>query len=420
MTEQTMNAKILSAAEDFLKDPITTETATKASKWDNKIDDKIDYLEDAINNYITDENTTVETASELQMEMNKIAKRGATVRHKLAERICESENASSMHSSRNYTPTEQTTKLDKLLQPKPLSLDSSLEALEIWITKLKVYFQSGKFEEMLPKTQFGYFANCIDDEITKMVMDRFRKESVNIDDVTVFGNNGYLETVKKIFLTKYPLFTRRRRYFSMRQAGMTALAFLHQVTRMGIEADTKKLDTESLDVFTYINNLDDESLKREIVKLREPTYSNIEKLAALYDEGGLILEDTSKNHQVLQFNSKAKGNYRQKCDRCGSDKHHGSDCWVKVKGISCNMCGKIGHLSSVCRSTTINRSKAIHCEEEELEELEEQENTKPLVMTSISMNGGKPVIQPQVTPRLPIRISHDKGLYFKLAAFPDT
>lgn len=41
-----------------------------------------------------------------------------------------------------------------------------------------------------------------------------------------------------------------------------------------------------------------------------------------------------------------------KCKRCGKNNHNDYDCWFEDK--NCNVCGKKGHISRVCRKSNVN------------------------------------------------------------------
>lgn len=50
--------------------------------------------------------------------------------------------------------------------------------------------------------------------------------------------------------------------------------------------------------------------------------------------------------------SLSKSKTANKCKRCGKNNHNDYDCWFEDK--NCNVCGKKGHISRVCRKSNVN------------------------------------------------------------------
>ena len=71
--------------------------------------------------------------------------------------------------------------------------------------------------------------------------------------------------------------------------------------------------------------------------------------------GGLIKNNNSKNSSSHQPSTDSQ----RKCAFCGDNWHVGPN-WkqmCKAANVTCNLCGKLGHLARVCRSRTSNQHR---------------------------------------------------------------
>ena len=122
-----------------------------------------------------------------------------------------------------------TKKLDKGLKPFILTKDHTPADLHIWEQELMDYFESGDFHlsscipEDNDRKQKAHFARCVNEDLLKTIKAKTDLET------TVFGHKGYIETLRKVFETLYPIFYRRVQLFHIRQNGEDHLSYMERI-----------------------------------------------------------------------------------------------------------------------------------------------------------------------------------------------
>ena len=325
------------------------------------------------------------------------------------------------YESMNKSDKENLRRLDKTLKPFVLRKSHSPTDLRLWIKQVYEYLESGDIgatdnlsEEEL-KAQRTHLSRCLNVELLKMLEQRTKP------NMPVFGTDGCIETIGKVFAVLYPIFYRRMALFQMKQDGENNTSYLERIHRNSLEAEFDTLDREGFCLLHFAVTLEDEKLREKIIAMENPTYAKATCLVAKYDATQVSTKAIKSYHSpdiIAAYGTNKKENrrngnrfqsgkpnisYRKPCERCGRTNHDSSQCGVLTKGISCKACGKRGHLATVCRSLPMKAFEPTN--DEENENHDDQYNHD--------------VIHPEVTPRLKVKISHDEG-NFSFRAFPDS
>ena len=108
--------------------------------------------------------------------------------------------------------------------------------------------------------------------------------------------------------------------------------------------------TEDLYVFRLIGGCKDQRLRRNLLKLKDPTLEDILQEGEAFDVANRSIRDHEKakpSTSVSSAKTITMDSLKGRCFGCGGDRHKDrSSC--KAQGTTCTTCGKKNHYARVC------------------------------------------------------------------------
>ena len=164
-------------------------------------------------------------------------------------------------------------KVNTALRPEKLTTESTPRDLRIWVSQFCSYYETSCMEHVSVEAQQAYFKQCLDKTL------RFRLER-RIDRRTpIWGDldscDAYLQ---EEFLESYPLFNRRMEFFRLMQPRKQNMSdFMSRCRELWNEGDLHSLENEDLLLFKYLYACTDKELRKEMLKIEEPTAIKMEQ-----------------------------------------------------------------------------------------------------------------------------------------------
>ena len=258
------------------------------------------------------------------------------------------------------------SKANAVLKPELLSSENTPQELRLWLEQFQSYYATSRFDILDVKSQQAYFKQCLDKTL------RFRLER-RIDGRTpIFGLGDSCEAIlKEEFLARYPLFNRRLTFFRSEQAGGQSMSdYVISLRQMFEEADIMGIAHEDLLLFKYLCGCTDRELRKELLKIKDPTTKNVEDFILTWEISKRADKEVAKSGSTAKASKVQRGKANQAksaqgassaqklkdivqkggCGRCGSRSHKKDKC--KYRNATCHKCGKEGHIKPVCQSKT--------------------------------------------------------------------
>ena len=199
-------------------------------------------------------------------------------------------------------------------------------------------------------------------------------KAINMDvkpDATIFGLNGYMEALDKVFAVLYPIFYQQVQLFKLWQSGEDHLSYMDQIFRQSLKINYDTLDWEAFCILHFATLVNDERLRNKIIAMEKLMKENAMKIVVKYVStkvSSQSIEEWETANVVATYNSDMKhppfcgggGSRRWRpCSRCGKASHHSNDCYVLAGGLCCDVCGKKGALSKCVQflSLTISNKR---------------------------------------------------------------
>ena len=317
--------------------------------------------------------------------------------------------ASSTGSTRSGTGDKPP---NKLLLPKTLTKEDSPSKFPTWVRDFTTFLNSGTYQDNI--SQQAYFLRCIDDHLNRSVEPRMNAQR------PIMGKDGCLDILRGEFKTLYPIFTRQVEYFQATQdQAEDSSSYLDKLASLALEADIKQLDMDAIMVFKFISSCKDQKLREKLFELKQKNMSEVRRIVnqhdshlkaeeAIKDKTATIADvgpkpnqshQSNRNSRYRSFIPRSLEDLKGRCYKCGQPRHADpkKECRVILENLSCHHCQGAGHLSTVCFKKLCPRlgTKAIRAFIEDV------------------------TTDDEVTPRLPVVVSHSKGK-FSSTGFPDT
>ena len=201
------------------------------------------------------------------------------------------------------------------------------------------------------------------------------------------------------------------------------MSYLEKLDSLKLEADIESLDHDGITVFRFLSTCEDDDLRKKIFESKMDTLTHIKGLVQQHTaqlrsidsikEQSKVIAQVNRTHPKpqnqperssragRQFRSNYRSDMAGRCGRCGRTKHKEGDiCFVIANNLCCDKCGKAGHIASVCFS----------------ERYKHQDGKN---IRKVSDAYPRNHEEDEVTPRLPLSISHRNGS-FPFSCFPDT
>ena len=134
---------------------------------------------------------------------------------------------------------------------------------------------------------------------------------------------------------------------------------------MSKEYDLHELTHEDFILLVATMHCNRDELQREIKKVCQPTWIEIEAMLEDY-ERSMIGEESQKANQVQKSPWKPQAQQDQKqritkelqgkCFKCAKEGHKAGDCRLS-HDTKCTSCGRLGHIAKACISSHMNKKQ---------------------------------------------------------------
>ena len=257
-------------------------------------------------------------------------------------------------------------KVDESLKPDKLTPEFTPAEFEAWKREVDTYFEANRLNEqgVSQAEKRSRLNHCLGTHFTRWL---FREKDQN---AAIFGAGGCLAALDEEFKRLYPMFARRKQFFSMTpDRGEDFKAFRMRLREVGDMCDLSHMREEDCYIIKYHTAVNDEGLKQQMIA---NTGRNLRALDAVIDgyfaakagdrmtsESGRVLKaGNQRGRQDHRNRSKSPGGRKQgPCFGCGIDNHIKRDC--HHKNTKCAVCNGVGHLPkhSTCpQNKTAKRS----------------------------------------------------------------
>ena len=315
--------------------------------------------------------------------------------------------------SNNTKPVEQEAALprvatrdsDKFLAPTLLRDKDNPERLRNWIKEFTDFFNSGDLPARNVDIQQAYFLKCLEVPLRQIMRPKIKPGA------KIFGPGGCISLLQDVFLTLYPMFSCQVEYFQATQGMDDPMTFIEKLDSLSIDADIGDLDREAITVFKFISGCSDPKLREKLFDLKRKDLTEVKRVISqhvlqLKSEESIrervqVVAAVNSNNRPSQnsrqplFRPKTIDDLKGRCWRCGQKRHpDGTQCFALE--LTCIFCTKQGHLSNVCSRLLMKNHQ------------------KPVKSITSDQE-----TQQEVTPRLPVSVSHVNG-NFNFDAFPDS
>ena len=268
-------------------------------------------------------------------------------------------------------PRDDSCRPNTVLQPKELAADASPVEFNIWAAKYKSYYSTSKMQCASVEEQQHYLFACVSNELYTRV-----KPKVKVGQSPIFHDAGGEHTCIMALLTQefkdlYPLTQRRYDWLNCKFSGSWS-AYYAKMKELSDAAELSAMDSNQFLALSMVIGLPAGEMKNEMLRLEEPTLTDLDAIGRKYDRGDNISAALTPGPQAKAFaarqqqqqqpnhKGKPKGTPRAppewekrrpdligKCLRCGGT------CQPQKcphKNEVCALCKKKGHLAKVCLS----------------------------------------------------------------------
>lgn len=208
--------------------------------------------------------------------------------------------------------------------------DARPHELRAWVGRLRAYFKETGATAADLVSQQQYFWSFVDLHLQGLV------EAEGVDDGTeVFGDDGLVAKLEKVYEHLYPIFTRRLQFFqAVQQQGESFSDFTTRLRATSEGADLGALTRNDLFCFRYLVACTDAKLRDRLLKLENPDLDKMNKEIMAYE----IQSASAK--AIDKAGGKMFTNYANKVTKSQ----------YKKNKFFCMFCSKKGHTEDYCRN----------------------------------------------------------------------
>ena len=242
-----------------------------------------------------------------------------------------------------------------------ISKDFTISDLDEWKKSLKAYWSINNLESLDRVEQIELFLTFLNTELKTEVRQKMNAKAC------VFDTDGNpfpcgVDVLTEIFNLKYPLFSCRATYFSMRkQTGETCNHFYARLLRAGLQAQLGALSINDIHAQMLHAHIETPELEEKWNKRDQLSLLDMERHMNNYDRAQAIKSTktvsttpaatvaaaslTPGNRNTYQRDQNTRG---IQCFRCG-DGHLAQECRRRYEDLNCSRCNKQGHVAKVCQ-----------------------------------------------------------------------
>ena len=311
----------------------------------------------------------------------------------------------------------RTLKPDKYWNPGILSASSNLEEYNAWEETFLAHVDQNK--DFLAASTVAVRRVFVTSQLDATLRAALATDTTVTDQTPIVATGddaSVMKWLKKHILRHRPLFIRRFQYSSCKQKPKES--FGDWWTRKLTKAKECELDTadrESIEITELICGIVNPELRKEILKLREPTLEELVTLGTRFDTAAAIQKTNfgdvvsanktsdykrGKNEKFTYKKDADKsgdsksGDSKIKCKHCG-----GTPCFklgknnvCKAKDMECFFCGNKGHIKPACQKRaekTVVSSKAVHVKRVVAKWVEDDCEATPTCKMAFRTNKGR-------------------------------
>ena len=258
----------------------------------------------------------------------------------------------------NVAPTAPTTpsepkkvlKLDTSFKPSILPRSSNLEEFYTWETTFKGYYETNKafLAAAMQEMRRLFVTNLLDSKLQSAL---FTDKTITLETpiVATGAEKSLLSWLKNYLLRHTPLFVRRYEYAMCRQKPKES--FEDWWTKKLIKAkhcDLAKINEETYQITELICGINNQKLRDDMLKIKEPTLEQLVTLGNSYDTSAHIQkatfgEEASANRVQSKYKkTKFNGNRNKARDNNYHRNNPSNSSSEKCKTCRGSPCGK-GH-----------------------------------------------------------------------------
>ena len=253
------------------------------------------------------------------------------------------------------------SKVDESLRPDKLTIEHTPADMDMWIREFRTYYDSGQMNLKSINEQRGYLSRCLDDNLKKVLLRQV------LPDTMIWGQNGCIETLKHEFTRIYPIFARRKAFFTMQpERGENFRDFRMRLRDVADTADLEKLTVNDLFLYKYHTTVNDEALKQALITMAGKPLALIDAyIDAFYEsERGQMLTRSERVYRTQEGGRGKGGNQptgkkTQECTGCGLKSHMKEKCFFKNE--KCKACHLVGHKEGhpICKKKGKRKTRRI-------------------------------------------------------------
>ncbi len=255
---------------------------------------------------------------------------------------------------------QQPKRVQAELKPETLTREATPEEYRVWKERWAAFYEASSLQERSITTQHHFLYAVLDSRLALAI-----KPMIGPTTPIFKERDGRLDScigaLDEEFERQYPLQVMRFEFFKYRQSsGQSSTEFITKLQAKGEGIDLAALTVDQIYVFRIITGVRDDELRKEFLRMENPTTRDLIKKAREHESIQMFKEKISGTAQAAVMNSgqkpsdskkKTKKSGKIKCFVCGQMGHGRSSC-RKKKNARCESCGKNGHLEAACTGTT--------------------------------------------------------------------
>ena len=303
------------------------------------------------------------------------------------------------------------------MRPEKLEQDANPVTLRAFLRQFEAYYRLSSMDQVDIRDQQAMLFRCMDINLETSIRD------VITDQTPIFGNDSCIQALEEKFNTTYPLYARRFDYFNTSHPKGTKLSEAYRkLVLRGNEADMANIKIEEIHAFLLIRMCSDDTLKRDLLKLEQPTLEEVLRTISAHEKADRATQDRQPGQKTAAANVVRIEDLHGKCYGCGGRIHKDkSEC--KARNTVCK-CGAKGHFTSLCFTGGVpkNKNKTARARQAEVAEKTDTANNTTYAEAAAANEKVQAIAtKNSPTPKMTLTFSDEHGDgQFSLTAIPDT